>query len=55
MRLGSALAMPLTGNRQLKVDLLAEYKSELREAVAADGSQGSAEVVKSSWIKRARR
>jgi hypothetical protein len=55
LRLGFALAMPLTENRQLKADLWDEYKTEIREAAGADGSQGRSERVRSDHFSEARR
>lgn len=54
LRLAAVLSVPLKENRQLKADLLAEYRFELKEAAGVDGSQGKSERVRSDWLSRSR-
>jgi hypothetical protein len=54
LRLAAVLSVPLKENRQLKADLLAEYKYELKEAAGADGAQGKSERIRSDWLSRSR-
>jgi hypothetical protein len=55
LRLAAMLAVPLKENRALKLDLMEEYKFELKEAAGVDGSQGKSEQIRSTRFYDARR
>ncbi|MCP4879497.1 MAG: hypothetical protein GY905_03045, partial [Gammaproteobacteria bacterium] len=52
--LGSRLAVPVAANRQLKLDLLNEYKILVDEAAASDGMTGRTKVMRSNILIGAR-
>ncbi len=52
--LGSRLAIPVSANRQLKLDLLNEYKILVDEAAASDGMTGRTKVMRSNILIGAR-
>lgn len=55
LRLAYTLAVPLKENRQLKSELWEEYQTEIKDAGAADGTQGKSERTRSRWLSDARR
>jgi len=52
--LGSRLAIPVASSRQLKLDLLSEYKILVDEAAASDGMTGRTKVLRSNVLIGAR-
>ena len=56
LRLAATLAIPLSENRQLKIDLMQEYQATIKEASGLDGSQGPPETRRAStqWADRRR-
>jgi hypothetical protein len=54
-RLAAELAIPLTQNRTLQVDLVALAAEKLKDASGTDGAQGKSERPKRSWVHDARR
>lgn len=50
LRLAAVLAVPMKENRQLKADLLEEYRFELKEASGVDATQGKSESVRSTYF-----
>jgi len=52
--LGARLAIPVAASRQLKLDLLSEYKILVDEAAASDGMTGRAKVLRSNVLIGAR-
>jgi hypothetical protein len=56
LNLAATLSVPLTENRQLKADLIAEYQAAIKEASGLDGSQGPPEYprVSNAWADRRR-
>lgn len=54
LRLAADLAIPLTENRARAGELEAQYLREVARAGSLDGSQGSVETKRSTWLHRAR-
>ena len=52
--LGARLAIPVAASRQLKLDLLSEYKILVDEAAASDGMTGRTKVLRSNVLIGAR-
>lgn len=53
-RLAAEIAMPLTEDRQLQVDMQQLYAAKIHEAAAIDGMQGRSKIVRSTHLTRVR-
>ena len=54
IRLAAELAIPLTENRSLQTDLMAEYQVRLQDASSIDGAQATREIIRANSFQNVR-